>query len=202
MQGGFKGSRVPTMSDPIPNLPTELIPIDRIIPAPYNPRVPLEPEDFEYKAIKALLLKFGYAGGMVWNKRTGHCVSGNQRLKIFQELGAKMIEVKVVDPNEKDEMIFNVGLNRSGSVFDRPKLAEVDVYLDDGGMDMILTAQPENEIIDLIDYQKKVGPVARAAASAKVYEVVVACEGKKHQLDLQADLKARGYRARARTTRV
>ena len=113
-----------------------------------------------------------------------------------------MIEVKVVDLDEKDEMIFNVGLNRSGSVFDRPKLAEVDVYLDDGGMDMILTAQPENEIIDLIDYQKKVGPIAKAAASAKVYEVVVACEGKKHQLDLQNDLKARGYRARARTTRV
>ena len=190
------------MSEPIARLETRIIPIGDITPAPYNPRVELEPEDFEYKAIKALLLKFGYAGGMVWNKRTGHCVSGNQRLKIFQELGAKEIEVKVVDLPEKEEMVFNVGLNRSGSVFDRPKLAEVDVYLDDGGIDMILTAQPENEIIDLIDYQKKVGPIAKAATAAKVYEVVVACDGKKMQLELQANLKAKGFRARARTTRV
>ena len=190
------------MTDPIAALPTELIPIDQLKPAPYNPRVELEPDDFEYKALKALLLKFGHAGGMIWNKRTGHCVSGNQRLKIFKELGAKTVEVKVVDLSEKEEMVFNIGLNRSGSVFDRPKPAECDVFLDDGEIDMILTAQTEDEIIGLVDYQKKIGPRAKAAESARVFEVVVACDGPKQQRGLQKELKARGLRARSRTTRV
>ena len=190
------------MSEPIASLPTKIIPIEHIHEAPYNPRVPLEPEDFEYKALKALLLKFGYGGGMIWNEKTGNCVSGNQRLKIFQELGAERVEVKVVSLSEKEEIAFNIGLNRSGSEFDRPKLAELDVFLDDGEVDMILTAQPEGEILDLIDYQKKLGPVAKAGAKARDYEVVVSCDGSKQQRQLQTDLKVKGFKARARTTRL
>lgn len=139
---------------------------------------------------------------MIWNKRTGHCVSGNQRLKIFAELGAKTVEVKVVDLPEKEEMAFNIGLNRSGSVFDRPKLAECDVFLDDGEIDMILTAQPEEEIIGLVDYQKKLGPSAKAAKSAQVFEIVIACKDPNQQRGLHAEMKKRGLKVRSRTTRV
>jgi DNA modification methylase len=51
-------------------------------PAPYNPRK-ISPEAM--KALGASLASFGDISGVTWNKRTGHLVSGHQRLKVLQE---------------------------------------------------------------------------------------------------------------------
>jgi len=66
----------------------QVIDIDKLNPAKYNPRVDLKPGDPEYEKLKRSIKEFGYVEPIVWNKRTGNVVGGHQRLKI--------LEVKVI----------------------------------------------------------------------------------------------------------
>ena len=60
------------------------IPISRINPAPYNPRLDLQPGDPDYEKLKRSLDTFGCVEPLVWNQRTGHLVGGHQRFKVLQ----------------------------------------------------------------------------------------------------------------------
>ena len=62
------------------------IPIDQINPAAYNPRKDLQPGDPEYEKLKRSMQEFGYVEPIVWNKRTGNIVGGDQRYKILLEM--------------------------------------------------------------------------------------------------------------------
>lgn len=74
--------------------PVELVPIEQLTPAPYNPRTI---DAASLKALKASIEQFGNLGGMVWNKRTGHVIGGNQRLKVHRDRGDALVPVTVVD---------------------------------------------------------------------------------------------------------
>jgi len=56
------------------------IPVHKINPSLYNPRIDLQRGDPEYDALKNSMKKFGYVDPLVWNERTGHLVGGHQRL--------------------------------------------------------------------------------------------------------------------------
>lgn len=45
-----------------------------LIPASYNPRKDLQPQDPEYLMIKNSIEKHGFVQPIVWNKRTNHIV--------------------------------------------------------------------------------------------------------------------------------
>jgi len=84
------------------------LPINKIAPAPYNPR---EISDEALEGLTASIREFGLVEPLVWNKRTKRLVAGHQRLKALQRLGATEVEVVVVDLPESREKALNVALN-------------------------------------------------------------------------------------------
>lgn len=97
----------------------ELRTIDDLAPAPYNPR------KISKKAAKGLaksLALFEDVSGIVWNRQTGHLVTGHQRVEQLQQLGAELVDdvlvvdgkrfpVRVVDWSESKEKAANVTAN-------------------------------------------------------------------------------------------
>ena len=82
-----------------------------LVGAPYNPR---GIRDKARAALKKGIKKHGIVEPPVWNKRTGHIVSGHQRLSIRDELAGSSdyeLDVAVVDKNEAEEKELNILLN-------------------------------------------------------------------------------------------
>lgn len=101
------------------------IPVQRINPAPYNPRKDLKPGDPEYRRIERSIEEFGLIEPLVWNKRTGNLVGGHQRFKVVRARGATEVLVSVVDLPIAREKALNIALNRVSGEWDRHKLAEL-----------------------------------------------------------------------------
>lgn len=97
--------------------------INRINPAPYNPRVDLQPGDPEYEKIRRSIDEFGCVEPLVWNKRSGNLVGGHQRLKILVSRGDEFVRVSVVDLSPDRERALNVALNKIQGSWDEEKLA-------------------------------------------------------------------------------
>lgn len=120
-----------------------------IIPAPYNPRVDLTPEDPEYQTIKKSILDHGFIQPIVYNKRTGNAVGGNQRLKILKELGIEKTVCAVIDVPLLQEMEISVALNRHDNLWDREKLREIMLQMREDGYDATSTGFDPAEIASL-----------------------------------------------------
>lgn len=99
--------------------------IDELIPASYNPRKDLQPNDSEYVKLKRSLQDFGYVEPIIWNERTGNVVGGHQRLKILKELGEKEVECVVVNLDLEHEKLLNLSLNKVSGDWDYLKLQEL-----------------------------------------------------------------------------
>lgn len=69
--------------------------VKHINPAPYNPRVDLQPSDPEYQKLKRSIKEFGFVEPLVWNEHTGNLVGGHQRFKIIDE-GVKNKKLSLV----------------------------------------------------------------------------------------------------------
>jgi ParB-like chromosome segregation protein Spo0J len=106
-------------------LDIQIIDIERLNPAAYNPRQDLQPGDREYEKIARSIEEFGYVEPVVWNKRTGNLVGGHQRLKVLTDKGHKQIETTVIDISEHEEKILNVALNKITGRWDIEKLADL-----------------------------------------------------------------------------
>ena len=109
--------------------PLELrtLPIDRLEPAAYNPRRPLDPRSAAYRKLKASIAAFGLVEPLVWNELTGRVVGGHARLRILKELGATEVPVSVVRLDEAREKALNVVLNNQEAQgrYDPAKLADL-----------------------------------------------------------------------------
>jgi DNA modification methylase len=103
----------------------KFIAIDRINPAPYNPRVDLKPTDPRYARIVKSLDAFGLVEPLVWNTRTGNLVGGHQRLKVLRARGDRKVPVSVVDLPLEKEKALNLALNKAGGDWDRDALASL-----------------------------------------------------------------------------
>lgn len=99
--------------------------IEQINPAPYNPRVQLEPGMAEWDKLKENIKREGLVEPLVWNQRTGNLVGGHQRLAIIKELGWETVPCSVVDLDEYDEKILNMALNKIKGRWDYDKLEEL-----------------------------------------------------------------------------
>jgi len=122
------------------------IPINKINPAPYNPRLDLQPEDPEYQKLKKSIEEFDMVAPLIWNKQTGNLVGGHQRLKILIGQGIKEIEVSVVDLPEAKEKALNIVLNKISGDWDFPKLKDLLQELDSGEFDISFTGFDKQEI--------------------------------------------------------
>jgi len=87
------------------------MPIEKLKPAAYNPRIDLPKTDPRYRKLRRSLRDFGLVEPLVWNQRTGHVIGGHQRLKILRELGVREVPVSIVDLPLEREKALNVVLN-------------------------------------------------------------------------------------------
>jgi DNA modification methylase len=147
-------SRKPTKLQPvaIPNtLNIRNVPLTRLKPAPYNPRVELKPGDPVFEQLKRSIETFGIVEPIIWNRRTGHVVGGHQRLEVLRHLGRTHAEVVVVDLVLAREKTLNLALNKIVGAWDEPKLAEL---LSELGrvpdIDLGLTGFGRDEISELL----------------------------------------------------
>ena len=128
------------------------IPVAKINPAPYNPRLDLKPGGKEYEKLKESIASFGYVEPLVWNKRTKTLVSGHQRLKVLIEQGAVEVEVSIVDLPLTKEKVLNLALNKVRGDWDEDKLA---VLLEElqriPEFDLNITGFDSSEISQILD---------------------------------------------------
>lgn len=90
----------------------------------YNPRIITERQ---FNQLEKSIVEFGYVVPIVWNRRTGHVVSGNQRVKALKELFGNNYEVEVVeiDVDERTEKQINVVMNAVKGDWDNSKLIKL-----------------------------------------------------------------------------
>src|SRR5262245_63990845 len=93
------------------SLEIRTLPIDQLVPAPFNPRKVLRPTDPAYRRLRASLEEFGLVEPLVWNEPTGRVVGGHARLRILKELGYTEVPVSVVRLDAAREKALNVVLN-------------------------------------------------------------------------------------------
>ncbi|AWX56895.1 transcriptional regulator [Brevibacillus brevis] len=129
------------------------IPVSKINPAPYNPRIDLQPGDIEYEKLKRSIQEFGYVEPLVWNEQTGNLVGGHQRFKILVEQGTTEIEVSVVSLDEIQEKVLNVALNKISGDWDTDALTRLLVELQQVGVDIALSG------FDDVDLKQMVGEI-------------------------------------------
>ena len=96
---------------PASGFQVRILPIDQLVPAPYNPRRLLKPTDRAYRKLEKSLREFGLVEPLVWNERTGHVVGGHARLSILKAMGVPEVPVSVVSLSDAREKALNVILN-------------------------------------------------------------------------------------------
>jgi ParB-like chromosome segregation protein Spo0J len=131
----------------------ESIDLAQLQPAPYNPRVRLQPGMPAYQRLERSLEEFDLVQPIVWNRRTGHVVGGHQRLEILKRRGDTHVDCVVVDLSLEREQALNIALNneRLASQWDEEKLADLLTELTDvPDFDVSLTGFSANELRDLV----------------------------------------------------
>ena len=102
----------------------ELIEINKLKPATYNPR---QISTKQYNDLKKSIQKFDVVDPIIVNKDMT-VIGGHQRLKICKELKYKDVDCVVLDLSKEQERELNVRLNKSGGEFDVDILAnEFDI---------------------------------------------------------------------------
>ena len=127
----------------------EKIPMEKLIPADYNPRKDLKPGDAEYEKLKRSIKEFGYVEPIIWNKTTGNVVGGHQRLKVLLADGVKEIDCVVVEFDSEKEKALNIALNKVSGEWDRDKLTALISDLQAEDFDVTITGFDLSEIDEL-----------------------------------------------------
>lgn len=136
----------------------EKIEVAKIKPAPYNPRADLQPGDEDYERIRKSLIDHTLMQPLVFNKRTGHAVGGNQRLKVLQNEGIKQVTCAIIDVNLQREKEINLALNKINNMWDQPKLRDLFLEMQQKGRDLTRTGFRDYDIAKLTqDYGANLG---------------------------------------------
>lgn len=99
--------------------------IQELNPAPYNPRVKLEPGMPEWEKLKRSIEEYGNVEPIIWNKQTGNVVGGHQRLAVLKSMGYETAPCSVVDIDEHTEKLLNIALNKIKGKWDFNKLENI-----------------------------------------------------------------------------
>ena len=129
------------------------VPIEKINPAPYNPRIELKPGDVEYEQLKRSIQEFGYVDPLIWNERSGNLVGGHQRFRILVSEGYNEIDVSVVDLELAQEKAFNIALNKISGDWDENALTALLQELQSSDIDLTLSG------FDDVDLKRMIGDI-------------------------------------------
>lgn len=128
----------------------QIIDINKLIPATYNPRKDLKPDDAEYIKIKNSIVKFGFVSPLVINKDMT-VIGGHQRLKVLKDLGITEVECIVVDLDKTNEKALNIALNKIQGNWDEDKLEALLQELKLEEFDMNLTGFDFDEVDEILN---------------------------------------------------
>lgn len=128
----------------------QIIDINKLIPATYNPRKDLKPDDAEYIKIKNSIVKFGFVSPLVINKDMT-VIGGHQRLKVLKDLGITEVECIVVDLDKTNEKELNIALNKIQGDWDEDKLEALLQELKLEEFDMNLTGFDFDEVDEILN---------------------------------------------------
>lgn len=126
------------------------IDINKLIPATYNPRKDLKPNDEEYIKIKNSIINFGYVEPIIINKNFT-VIGGHQRLKVLKELNYEKIECIVVDLDKTQEKALNIALNKISGEWNTEKLENLLQELLQENFDVNLTGFDSEEIDNILN---------------------------------------------------
>tara|TARA_Y100001963_G_scaffold109154_1_gene150871 strand:- start:20 stop:511 length:492 start_codon:yes stop_codon:yes gene_type:complete len=155
----------------------ELIKIDKLKPARYNPR---QISTKQYKDLKESIVSFGLVDPIIVNKDMT-VIGGHQRLKICKELTFIDIDCVILDLSKEQERELNIRLNKNTGDFDMDILAnefDIDELVDWGFKHIDLDVNIDKIVDDNIDDS--------ATITIKEDDLIKAQE-------LYNDLKAKGY---------
>ena len=192
-----------------------------LVPAPYNPRVIGEDE---LARLQTSLFRYGDISGIVWNSRTGHVVTGHQRLRALKEKygptltldvdkcaltvpDGETFPIRVVDwdlPTEKAANIAGNSTDVSGR-WDPPKLAELLEEMRADGLDVLDTMMTEETLAGILDGMNGsngsayIPPRAgvKNSESIQIFRIIIDCESEAHQLEVIEHLQAEGIECQA-----
>lgn len=125
------------------------IDINKLIPATYNPRKDLKPDDAEYIKIKNSIVKFGFVSPLVINKDMT-VIGGHQRLKVLKDLGITEVECIVVDLDKTNEKALNIALNKIQGDWDEERLEALLQELKLEEFDINLTGFDFDEVDEML----------------------------------------------------
>lgn len=128
----------------------QIIDINKLIQATYNPRKDLKPDDAEYIKIKNSIVKFGFVSPLVINKDMT-VIGGHQRLKVLKDLGITEVECIVVDLDKTNEKALNIALNKIQGDWDEDKLEALLQELKLEEFDMNLTGFDFDEVDEILN---------------------------------------------------
>ena len=171
----------------------ELIKIDKLKPARYNPR---QISTKQYKDLKESITKFGLVDPIIVNKDMT-VIGGHQRLKICKELTFIDVDCVILDLSKEQERELNIRLNKNTGDFDMDILAnEFDVtelkdwgFLDtDFGfnIDKIIDNAEEDEEIEI--------PQTLQIQPPKEYIIIMADPNSVEWEELKEELKLKMVR--------
>lgn len=106
-------------------MPIKSLRLSTLLPADYNPRQDLKPDDKRFKALAKSIDEFGLVQPLIFNTRTKTLVGGHQRLKVLLARGETHAEAVIVDLPPDKEKALNLALNRISGGWDKDKLAQV-----------------------------------------------------------------------------
>lgn len=138
---------------PFGSMQIETLPLAQLQAAPYNPRLSLRPGDAGWERLRRSLQEFDLVQPIVWNRRTGHVVSGHQRVEILRHDGVQAVNCVVVDLPLEREQALNVALNNRsiGGDWDTGKLVDLLTELHDlPEFDATLTGFDDEQLQDLL----------------------------------------------------
>lgn len=106
----------------------ELIDIDKLIPADYNPRK-ISPKQMD--DLKNSIIEFGITEPVVLNthkSRMNIIISGHQRVEALKQMKFKQAPVFKVKLELEKEKELNVRMNKAGGTWDQAILESVDIF--------------------------------------------------------------------------
>lgn len=107
----------------------QLLPVESLRPAAYNPRKKLKAGDKEYEKIKNSIMEFGYVEPIIVNYDMT-IIGGHQRLTVLKDMGYSEVQCVVVDIKDENKVkALNIALNKITGAWDETLLAGLLVDL-------------------------------------------------------------------------
>ena len=104
----------------------EVLQLADLVTPPYNPRMDMEPDSPEYKALRRSLEQHQLVEPPVVNLHNMRCIGGNQRVAVMLALGWTEALCSVIDqPDESKEKKLCLALNRIDGRWDTDKLGDL-----------------------------------------------------------------------------